>query len=219
MLKDGEMGVVVQRDQQTYGIAPHIPCGVVSPDVLRKIADVAEKYKIPMVKITSAARIALLGIREEDVEPIWAELGMEFGSFDGVCVRNIKACPGTDYCRWGKQDSLGVGLKLDEKYHGLELPGKVKIGVSGCTNQCGETGFKDIGLVGTPKGWRLLVGGVGGAVPRIGEVIAQRLDTDEAIALLDRILQYYRANARPNERIGRLIARLGLTDMEDAVGL
>jgi NAD(P)H-nitrite reductase large subunit len=219
MLKDGEKGVVMQRDQQSYGIAPHIPCGVVSPDVLRKIADVAEKYKVPMVKITSAARIVMLGIKEEDVEPMWAELGMEFGRFQGICVRSIKACPGTTYCRWGKQDSLGVGLELDEKYHGLELPGKMKIGVSGCTNQCGETGFKDLGLVGTPKGWRLLVGGVGGAVPRIGEVVAQRLDTDEALALLDKIIEYYRANARPNERLGRMIARLGLTDMEDAIGL
>ncbi len=219
MLNDGEMGVVVQRDQQSYGIAPHIPCGVVSPEVLRKIADVAEKYNVPTVKITSAARIVMLGIKEEDVEPIWSELGMEFGRFQGICVRSIKACPGTTYCRWGKQDSLGVGLMLDEKYHGLELPGKVKIGVSGCTNQCGETGFKDIGLVGTPKGWRLSVGGVGGAVPRIGEIIAQRLETEEALALLDKIIDYYRANARPNERMGRMIARLGLTDMEDAVGL
>jgi NAD(P)H-nitrite reductase large subunit len=218
-MNDGEKGVVVQRDLQSFGIAPHIPCGVVTPDTLRKIADVAEKYNVPMLKITGAARIAMLGIKGEDVDAIWAELGMESGRFVGICVRSVKACPGTTYCQWGKQDSLEVGMALDKRYHGMQLPGKLKIGVSGCTNQCGETGFKDIGLVGTPKGWRVYVGGSGGAVPRIGEIIAQRLDTEEALALVDKIVEYFRANAKPNERMGRMIARLGLTDMEDAVGL
>lgn len=219
MLNDGDKGVVIQRDRQTYGIAPHVPCGVVTPAVLRKIADVAERYNIPMLKITSAARIALLGIREEDVDAIWNELEMDPGSVVGICVRSIKACPGTTYCKRGQQDSLGLGMILDEKYHGLELPGKMKIGVSGCPNQCGETSFKDIGLVGTAKGWRVYVGGNGGTSPRIGEILAQRIDTDAALQLLDRILEYYRANAKPKERMGRMIERLGLEHLEEALGL
>lgn len=219
MLNDGDKGVVIQRDRQTYGVAPHVPCGVVTPAVLRKIADVAERYNIPMLKITSAARIALLGIREEDVDAIWNELEMDPGSVVGICVRSIKACPGTTYCKRGQQDSLGLGMILDEKYHGLELPGKMKIGVSGCPNQCGETSFKDIGLVGTAKGWRVYVGGNGGTSPRIGEILAQRIDTETALQLLDRILEYYRANAKPKERMGRMIERLGLEHLEEALGL
>jgi len=219
MLNDGDKGVVIQRDRQTYGIAPHVPCGVVTPAVLRKIADVAERYSIPMLKITSAARIALLGIREEDVDAIWNELEMDPGNVVGICVRSIKACPGTTYCKRGRQDSLGLGMILDDKYHGLELPGKMKIGVSGCPNQCGETSFKDIGLVGTAKGWRVYVGGNGGTSPRIGEILAQRIDTDAALQLLDRILEYYRANAKPKERMGRMIERLGLEHLEEALGL
>ncbi len=219
MLNDGDKGVVIQRDRQTYGIAPHVPCVVVTPAVLRKIADVAERYSIPMLKITSAARIALLGIREEDVDAIWNELEMDPGNVVGICVRSIKACPGTTYCKRGQQDSLGLGMILDDKYHGLELPGKMKIGVSGCPNQCGETSFKDIGLVGTAKGWRVYVGGNGGTSPRIGEILAQRIDTDAALQLLDRILEYYRANAKPKERMGRMIERLGLEHLEEALGL
>ena len=219
MLNDGEKGVVIQRDRQTYAVAPHIPCGVVTPEILRKIADVAEKYHCQALKITSAARIALVGIEEKDVDAAWADLGMEPGSLVGICVRSVKACPGTTFCKRGQQDSLGVGMLLDEKYHGVQMPGKMKMGVSGCPNQCAETGFKDIGLVGTPKGWRVLVGGCGGAMPRIAEVLAQRLNTDDALALVDKIVEYYRDNAKPKERIGRMIQRLGLGHMEEAVGL
>lgn len=219
MLNDGDKGVVLQRDKQTYGIAPHIPCGLATSDMLRRIADVADKYKVQQIKITSAARIALLGIAEQDVDAVWQELGLDPGSVVGICVRSIKACPGTTYCKRGQQDSLGVGRTLDETYHGKQLPGKMKMGVSGCPNQCGETSFKDIGLVGTPKGWRIYVGGNGGNIPRIGEVIAQRLDTDEALVLVGKIVDYYQTNAKPKERIGRMIERLGLTDMEEAIGL
>lgn len=219
MLSDGEKGVVLQRDRQTYGIAPHLPCGVVTPELLHKIADVAKKYNVPMLKITSAARIAMLGIQEEDVDSIWTELGIQPGSVVGICVRSVKACPGTTYCKRGQMDSLGFGTMLDEKYHGMGLPGKMKIGVSGCPNQCGETSFKDIGLVGTPKGWRVYVGGNGGTNPRIGEILAQRIDDQTALELVDKILEYYRANAKPKERMGRMIERLGLEAMEEALGL
>jgi NAD(P)H-nitrite reductase large subunit len=219
MLNDGDKGVVLQRDRLTYGIAPHLPCGVVTPATLRKIADVAEKYDVPMVKVTSAARIALLGIKEDDVDTIWDELGMDPGNVVGICVRSVKACPGTTFCKRGQLDSLAVGCQLDEKYHGMALPGKMKIGVSGCPNQCGETSFKDIGLVGTPKGWRVYVGGNGGTNPRIGEILAQRIETDQAVALVGKIIDYYRANAKPKERMGRMIERLGLDHMEEALGL
>src|SRR4030042_5512800 len=153
MLQDGEKGVIIQRDKQTYAVAPHIPCGVVKPAMLRKLADVAEKYGAAALKSTSAARIAIVGVEEKDVDKIWTELDMSPGFAVGLCVRSIKACPGTTFCKRGQQDSLSLGLELDGKYHGMELPGKFKIGVSGCPNQCAETCIKDIGLVGKPRGW------------------------------------------------------------------
>lgn len=219
MLNDGDKGAILQRDRKTYGIAPHLPCGVVTPDALRKLADVAEKYNVPLVKVTSAARIALLGITEEQVDAIWAELGMDPGNVVGICVRSIKACPGTQFCKRAQQDSLKIGLELDKKYHGQELPGKMKIGVSGCPFQCAETSFKDIGLVGSPKGWRVLVGGNGGMNPRLADTLAQRIESDQAVNLVEKMIEYYKANAQPKERMGKMIERLGLAHMEEALGL
>ena len=181
MLQDGEKGVIIQRDKQTYAVAPHIPCGVVSPDTLRKLADTAQKYQAAALKITSAARIAVVGLAEEDVDNVWKDLGMSPGAAVGLCVRSVKACPGTTFCKRGMQDSLSVGMKLDEKYHGMELPGKLKIGVSGCPNQCAETCIKDIGFVGMPKGWKLFVGGNGGGKPRLSREIARDLSTEQAL--------------------------------------
>ena len=117
---------------------------------------------MPTLKITSAARIAIVGLKEHEVDKIWSELAMSPGAAVGLCVRSVRACPGTTFCKRGQQDSLGLGMKLDEKYHGLQLAAKFKLGVSGCPNQCAETCIKDIGLVGTPKGWKVLVGGNGG---------------------------------------------------------
>lgn len=219
MLNDGEKGVILQRDRETYAVAPHIPCGMVTPEVLRKLADVAEKHDLSAMKITSAGRIAMLGVREDDVDAVWADLQMEPGAATGQAVRSIKACPGSSHCKRGQQDSLSVGLELDEKYHGASTPGKVKMGVSGCPNQCAETNFKDIGLVGTPKGWRIFVGGNGGSNPRIGELLVKDLTTEDAMEMVDRILAYYHENAKPRERIGRLIQRLGLDHMQQALGL
>lgn len=217
MLNDGDKGVIIQRDKQTYAVAPHIPCGVVQPETLRRLADVAEKYGVQALKITSAARIALVGVEEKDVEAIWSELGMRPGFAVGLCVRSVKACPGTTFCKRGLQDSLSLGLKLDAKYHGMELPGKFKIGVSGCPHQCAETCIKDIGLVGTVKGWRLLVGGNGGARPRLAQELARDLTDAQAVALLDKILTYFQANAGPHKRLGAMIEKMGMDEFKLAI--
>ncbi len=219
MLNDGEKGVVLQRDKETYAIAPHLPCGVVTPEILRKLADVAEKYNAAVIKVTSAARIALVGLKEQDIDAVWADLGIQPGAAVGLCVRSVKACPGTAVCKRGQQDSLGTGLKLDAKYHGMELPGKLKMGVSGCPNQCAETGFKDVGLVGTARGWKLFVGGCGGARPRIAYLAAKDLDDDQILDLVDKTVEYFKANAKPHERLGRMIDRLGLESFQNALGI
>ena len=217
MLKDGDKGVILQRDKQTYAVAPHIPCGVVKPQTLRKLADVADKYGAQALKITSAARIAIVGVDEKDVDNIWSELGMSPGFAVGLCVRSVKACPGTTFCKRGLQDSLTIGLKLDEKYHGTELPGKLKIGVSGCPNQCAETCIKDIGLVGVSKGWRVLVGGNGGAKPRLSKELARDVTEEEAIELIEKIVEYYKSNAAPHQRLGAMIEKMGFDEFKLAV--
>ena len=217
MLQDGDKGVILQRDKQSFAVAPHIPCGVVKPQTLRKLADVAEKYGAAALKITSAARIAIVGLKEEDVDNVWSDLGMKAGAAVGLCVRSVKACPGTTFCKRGIQDSLGLGIKLDEKYHGVELPAKFKLGVSGCANQCAETCIKDIGLVGLPKGWKVLVGGKGGGRPRLAQELAKDLSTEEAIALVDKIIEYYKANGKPRRRLGAMIEKMGFDNFKSAV--
>ena len=217
MLKDGEKGAILQRDKQTYAIAPHLPCGVVTPEGLHKLADVAEKYGCAAVKVTSAARVALVGLKEEDLDAAWSDLGMKPGAAVGLCVRSVKACPGTTFCRIGQQDSLGVGMKLDELYHGMQLPGKLKMGVSGCMNQCAETCIKDVALVGKKQGWTVMAGGSGTGKPRLADTVAQDLSTDEALSLVEKMIGYYKENAKPNERMGKMLDRIGLDTFKSDV--
>jgi NAD(P)H-nitrite reductase large subunit len=217
MLKFGEKGAILQRDNETYAVAPHIPCGVLTSQLLRKLADVAEKYGAKALKITGATRIAIVGLKEEDIDAVWSDLGMSAGAAVGLCVRSIRACPGTTFCRLGKQDALGVGLALDERYHGLELPGKLKMSVSGCILNCAESWVRDIGLTGHEEGWMLTVGGNVGAQPRIGKELTKGLSNDQALAMVERILQYYKTNAKRGERLGMLIDRIGIDALKAVV--
>lgn len=217
-LRDGEKGVVLQRDRETYAIAPHLPCGVVTPEILRRLADAAEKYQAAAVKVTSAARIALVGIREEDIDRLWLDLGIAPGHAVGMCVRSVKACPGTAFCRLGQQDSLGMGMKMDAIYHGMDLPSKTKIGVSGCPNQCAENCIKDIGLYGKKSGWVLTVGGKGTSRPRLADTLVEDIASDDAaVELVAKVVEFYKANAKKIERIGAMIDRIGLDALKAAV--
>ncbi len=217
MLQDGEKGVILQRDKETYAVAPHVPCGVITPELLRKLADAAEKYNVAAVKITSAARIALVGIKEEDIDAVWQDLGMNPGHAVGLCVRSVKACPGSRFCRLAKQDSLSMGMKLDEIYHGHELPSKTKMGVSGCPNQCAETWIKDIGLVGKKNGWTLMAGGSAASKPRLAQVLAEDLNFEEALKTIEKIMDFYKENGKKLERIGKMIDRVGFETFQAAI--
>ena len=218
MLKLGEKGAILQRDKETYAIAPHIPCGIVSPDLLRKIADVAEKYDVKAVKITGATRIALVGIKEADIDAVWEDLKLDKGAAVGLCIRSIRTCPGNTYCRIGQQDALGMGLKLDKIYHGMELPGKFKMAVSGCHINCSESWVRDIGLIGKKEGWTIVIGGNVGAEPRIGNELISGLDDAEATSIVGKVVNYYKENAKKGERLGKMIDRIGLAPFKEAVG-
>jgi NAD(P)H-nitrite reductase large subunit len=217
MLKLGEKGAIPQRDNKTYAIAPHIPCGVVTPDLLRRIADVAEKYNAQAIKITGATRIAIVGLAEEHIDQVWDDLQLDKGAAVGLCVRSIRACPGTTFCKIGRQDALGMGMELDRRYHGRELPGKFKMAVSGCHLSCAESWVRDVGLIGKKNGWQVIIGGNVGAEPRIGEEIASGLDGAQALQVVEKIVQYYQENANKNERLGKLINRIGITPFKEAI--
>lgn len=211
MKKDmAEKGAIIQRDKETYAIAPHIPGGITNPDTLRKIANVAERYGAQALKLTSAQRIAIVGLPEEKLDQIWAELDEKPGAALGLCVRSVKICPGTTYCKRGQQDSVELGLKMDGRYHGMQLPWKFKMGVSGCMNDCGEVCIKDIGLVGTPKGWNVMIGGNGGGQPRLSIKLCEHVPTDEeAFAIVDQVVSWFKAQER-RCRLGKLVEEMGL---------
>lgn len=212
-------GAVLQRDKKSYAIVPHTPGGIVSPEILRKLADVAEKYGAAAIKATSAQRLAIVGLKHEDVEKAWADLGMDPAHAVGLCMRSVKICPGTTFCKRGQQDAVGLGLELDKKYHGMELPSKFKMAVSGCQNSCSEPAVRDIGIMGTPKGYVVMVGGNAGLKPRLGDRIATQMEPDQVLELVDRIINWYKENGKRNERIGELIDRTGLDTFKKGVGL
>lgn len=213
-----EKGAIVQRDRETYAIAPHLPGGIVDPATLRRIADVAEKYGAAALKMTSAQRVAIVGLKEEDLDEVWADLNMKPGAAIGLCVRSIKFCPGTTFCKQGKQDAVSLGLKLDEKYHGMPMPSKLKMAVSGCPNSCAEPAIKDIGLMGTAKGYTLMVGGSAAASPRLAEVIAREMSEEQALETIDKIISLYQ-NSSTKKRLGRFIEDIGLEEFKKQIGL
>ncbi len=217
MLKLGEKGVIPQNQEDSYAIAPHIPCGFVTPEMLRKLADVSEKYNAKTIKITGAARIAIFGLKEDDIDSVWEELGLEKGAAVGMCVRSIRTCPGTSFCKLGKQDAIGIGMIMDKKYHALELPGKFKMAVSGCKLSCAESWVRDIGLIGDRDGWILTIGGNVGSQPRIGKELINGLDDEAALKAVEDVVNYYKENAKGSERLGRMIERVGLEPFLEAI--
>ncbi|MBN8046198.1 MAG: NAD(P)/FAD-dependent oxidoreductase [Paraclostridium bifermentans] len=213
MMKDLlDKGAVLQRDKKTYAIAPHVPAGLITSDQLRKLADVADKYNAKAIKITAAQRIALVGLEENDIDSAWQDLGMKPGAAIGLCVRSIKTCPGTSFCKRGFKDSVSIGLKLDDRYHGMNLPNKLKIGVSGCPNSCADNHTRDIGLMGTPKGWTVFVGGKGGTIPRLGDRLVMGIPDEKVLDLVDDIVNLYSDNANNKERLGAYIDRVGFEE-------
>ena len=213
-----EKGAIVQRDKKTYAIAPHIPGGIITDfNVLRKIVDVAEKHGAQALKLTSAQRIAIVGIEEDKIDDVWEELSMDKGHAVGLCVRSIKICPATHFCKRAQQDAVSLGLELDKQYHGMELPSKFKIGISGCMNSCSESAIKDLGLIGTSKGYKILIGGNAGIKPRLADVLAENIPQEAVLDLVDKVVAYYKENGKKNERIGTMIERLGLETIKQHI--
>jgi NAD(P)H-nitrite reductase large subunit len=217
MPEDTPRGAILQRDRKTYAIVPRTPVGLVSPEVLAAITSVIRKYNIPITKITSGQRLALIGMKREEVDQIWQDLKMEVGPAVGLCVHYVQACPGTEVCKFGVRDSLGLGQELEKLYVGMDLPAKVKIGVSGCPLCCAESYVRDIGLIGKKKGWVISFGGNSGGRPRIGDVIAENVSDAEAVALVRRCLEYYRDNVDKKLRTARFVEKVGIESIKKSL--
>jgi NAD(P)H-nitrite reductase large subunit len=212
-------GAILQRDKETYAIVPRIPMGVLTPDILEKLAAVARKYSVRIIKITSGQRIALVGLKPEDVGNAWRDLGMEVGPAEGLCVHYVQACPGTLTCKFGQGDSIGLAAKIEQLYVGREdfIPAKTKFGVSGCKLNCAESYLRDFGVFAAPDGWTMLAGGNSGGRPRIANVVAEKLSEEQVLELMKRGLDYYAKNAKPRERMPRFIERIGIEEFKKAV--
>jgi NAD(P)H-nitrite reductase large subunit len=210
-------GAILQRDKETYAIVPRIPGGLAKLDNFRDVVKVVEKYDIPIIKITSGHRLALVGMKAEVVDNIWQDLKMDMGKATELCLHYVQACPGNVVCKYGAQDSLGLGIEIEEFFLGMELPAKVKIGISGCPFCCGESFVRDIGIFGKKKGWTIIFGGNSARRPRIGNIIAENVDRETAITLTKRCLEYYAANGKKKERTARFIERTGIEAMKKTV--
>lgn len=199
----------IQKDG-TFSVVPRIRGGVTSPDELRRIADVADKYKVPMVKITGSQRIDLLGVRKSDLPKIWADLGMPSGQAYTKGVRMVKTCVGTEFCRFGVQDSTSAGIELETRLENLYTPHKVKMGAVGCPRNCAEATVKDIGLIGQEGSWQVVVGGAAGKSVRKADLLITVETTDEALQAAETFFQYYRENANYLERTYDFVVRFGI---------
>lgn len=204
---------ILQWDTRSYAIVPQTPGGIVTPDELQWIVDVARKYDADNLKFTSAQRIAIVGLKEEDIDAAWLELGMRPAAAIGKCVRSIMVCPGTTFCKRAQQDAVSLGSIIDEKYHGMELPSKFKIAVSGCMNSCYEPALKDIGVMETPRGYYVMAGGNAGIRPRLGDVISEGLSESEVLELVEKIIDIYKGYAK-RYRLGRLIDDMRLDNFK-----
>jgi nitrite reductase (NADH) large subunit len=204
----------IQRDG-TFSVVPQLAGGVTTVAQLRRIADVAERHQIPMIKLTGGQRIDLLGVRKEDLPKVWADLDMPSGYAYGKSFRTVKTCVGSDFCRFGLGDSTKLGIDIEHRYQGLESPAKMKLAVSGCPRNCAESYVKDVGIVAVEGGrWEIYIGGAAGANVRKGDLLTTVDSHDEAITLTGRFLQYYRENAKWLERSYDFVLRIGLTELQ-----
>jgi nitrite reductase [NAD(P)H] large subunit len=207
----------IQKDG-TFSVVPRMYGGVTTPAELRRIADVAERFDVPLVKVTGGQRLDLLGVRKEDLPKVWAELGMPSGHAYAKAVRTVKTCVGTDFCRYGLGDAIGAGIEMEKAWEGVYTPHKVKSGVSGCARNCAEATVKDIGLVAVGEDrWQVRIGGAAGGNVREADVLCTASSRAEALRAATTFLQYYRENAEFKERTYDFVPRVGLDRIREVV--
>ncbi len=207
----------IQRDG-TFSVIPQMPGGVTSPEQLRRIADVADKYHVPMVKLTGGQRIDLLGVKKDDLPGMWQDLDMPSGYAYAKRYRTCKSCVGTEFCRFGVGDSTSLAIRIEKYLQGVEAPGKLKLATAGCPRNCSEAMVKDVGAVAVEGGkWEVYVGGAAGAHVRKGDILCVTDSHDNVIKYTARFIQYYRENAKYLERTYGFVERLGIERIRQIV--
>ena len=199
----------IQKDG-TYSVVPRMYGGVTTPDQLRKIADVAEKYEVPMVKVTGGQRIDLLGVKREQLVDMWKDLDMPSGYAYAKGIRTVKTCVGSEFCRFGTQDSTQMGIDIEKAFDHMWAPHKVKFAVSGCPRNCAESGIKDVGIIGVDSGWEIYVGGNGGIKTEVAQFLCKVKTHDEVLEYSGAFIQIYREEARYLDRTVHWLHRVGL---------
>ncbi len=210
------MNANIQKDG-TYTVVPRMYGGVTTPEELKRIADVSVKYNVQAVKMTGGQRIDLIGVVKEDLPKVWEELDMPSGYAYAKSLRTVKTCVGAQYCRFGTQDSMGMGADLERRFERLDFPAKFKMAVNGCPRNCAESCTKDIGIVGNDGGWEIFIGGNGGIKARLADSFCKVKTDQELIDLCGAIIQYYRETGKYLERTSEWVERIGLPTIYEAV--
>jgi nitrite reductase (NADH) large subunit len=209
----------IQKDG-TFSVVPRMWGGLTTPAELRVIADVAEKYQVPTVKMTGGARVDLLGIKKGDLPKVWEDLGkagLVSGHAYGKSIRTVKTCVGAEHCRFGTQLSMNMGVKLEKMLFGMWAPHKVKLAVSGCPRNCAEAGIKDVGVIGVDSGYELYIAGNGGIKTEVAEFMCKVKSDEEVLEYSGAFLQLYREEAWYLERTCHYVARVGLDYVKSIV--
>jgi nitrite reductase (NADH) large subunit len=212
----------IQKDG-TYSVVPRMWGGETTADELRRIADVVDKYKIPTVKVTGGQRIDLLGVKKEDLVGVWRDIGMPSGHAYAKALRTVKTCVGSEWCRFGTQDSTQMGKDLERALWRMYAPHKVKLAVSGCPRNCAEAGIKDVGVIGVDSGWEIYVAGNGGIKTEVAQFLVKLKTAAEVLEYSGAFLQLYREEGWYLERTVHYLNRVGLDYvkkkiLEDAAG-
>jgi nitrite reductase (NADH) large subunit len=210
------MNANIQKDG-TYTVVPRMYGGVTTPEDLKRIADISVKYDVKAVKVTGGQRLDLIGVKKEDLPKVWAELDMPSGYAYAKSLRTVKTCVGSQFCRFGTQDSMAMGALLERKFERLDLPAKFKYAVNGCPRNCAESCTKDIGIVGNDGGWEIFIGGNGGIKARLADSLCKVKTDEELVELCGAIMQHYRETANYLERTSEWVERIGLEQIRAAV--
>jgi len=199
----------IQKDG-TYSVVPRMWGGKTTAADLRRIADVADKYAVPMIRVTGGQRIDLFGIKKEDLPGVWADLDMPSGHAYGKALRTVKTCIGSQFCRFGTQDSTQMGIDLEQAFWKMWAPHKVKFAVSGCPRNCAEAAIKDVGIIAVDSGWEIFVGGNGGIKTEVAEFLVKVKTPEEVLEYTGAFIQAYREEARYLDRTVHWVQRVGM---------
>jgi nitrite reductase (NADH) large subunit len=206
----------IQKDG-SYSVIPRMWGGETTADELRRIADAVDKYQIPTVKVTGGQRIDLLGVKKEDLPAVWRDIGMPSGHAYAKALRTVKTCVGSEWCRFGTQDSTQMGKDLERALWRMYAPHKVKLAVSGCPRNCAEAGIKDVGVIGVDSGWEIYVGGNGGIKTEVAQFLVKVKKPEEVLEVSGAVLQLYREEGWYLERTVHWLHRVGLEHVKKQV--